>query len=88
MKCNYGENCRQSHDIKAWLEKKPNDINTTCYVFRTFGKCPFGLNCRFSSDHIKLNYNEFFSGENTSEELNFENVNFGNYSSLLISLIF
>lgn len=52
QKCEYGEKCRHSHDLKAWLETKPKNIDSSCYVFRTFGKCPFGVTCRFSDDHV------------------------------------
>lgn len=49
--CSYGSGCRKSHDLKAYLAMKPVEIDTTCYVFRQFGSCPFGVTCRFSSDH-------------------------------------
>ena len=67
IKCNYAPNCKQSHDVKAWLANKPKDIDTSCYVFRKFGKCPFGLTCRFSGDHIVFK-------ETEEDEKSFENV--------------
>jgi len=67
LKCNYAPNCKQSHDVKAWLANKPKDIDTTCYVYRKFGKCPFGLTCRFSGDHIVFK-------EAEEDEKSFENV--------------
>lgn len=56
--CNYAAACRQSHDVKAWLETKPKEIDSTCYVFRNFGVCPFGIACRFSSDHVVITIGE------------------------------
>ena len=52
MKCNYGESCRYVHDLKVFLEKKEPDIDTSCYVFQTFGFCPFGIACRYSSSNF------------------------------------
>ena len=56
--CNYGTSCKKSHDVKAYLAIKPTAIDTTCYVFRNFGSCPFGVTCRFSGDHVVVKENE------------------------------
>ena len=34
------------------MATKPPDISNKCYMFDTYGKCPFGLACRFGSTHI------------------------------------
>jgi len=56
--CKFGDSCRQTHDLKKYLELKAKDIDTTCYVFRAFGKCQFGPACRFSTDHCKYETDE------------------------------
>ncbi len=57
IKCEYGDNCKYSHDIKLWFEKKPKDISSSCYMYERYGKCSFGLSCRFSQNHIKIDEN-------------------------------
>jgi tRNA-dihydrouridine synthase 3 len=52
-KCQYGDACKYSHNLKEYFEKKPEDIAKNCYSFDTYGYCPFGLACRFSSTHVK-----------------------------------
>lgn len=51
--CTFGESCKFSHDVKAFIEKKPADIGEKCYNFDTFGKCPYNFACRFAKAHIK-----------------------------------
>jgi tRNA-dihydrouridine synthase 3 len=34
------------------MEKKPADIGPECHNFLTFGKCHYGLACRFGKIHI------------------------------------
>lgn len=50
--CSFGEKCKFSHDVKAFMENKPPDIGPECYNYVTFGKCPYGLACRFGQMHI------------------------------------
>jgi len=50
--CSFGEKCKFSHDIKQFMEKKPADIGPECHNFLTFGKCHYGLACRFGKMHI------------------------------------
>ncbi|XP_050425017.1 tRNA-dihydrouridine(47) synthase [NAD(P)(+)]-like [Adelges cooleyi] len=50
--CPY-DNCKFLHDVKQYLEKKPDDIDNTCYVYSLKGRCPRGLTCRFGRNHIK-----------------------------------
>ncbi|XP_033104235.1 tRNA-dihydrouridine(47) synthase [NAD(P)(+)]-like [Anneissia japonica] len=49
--CPFAERCTYLHDVKTYLTNKPPDIKETCYNFETFGKCPFGISCRFSGQH-------------------------------------
>lgn len=50
--CSYGDKCKFSHDVKQFMEKKPPDIGPECHNFKTFGKCHYGLACRFGKMHI------------------------------------
>ncbi|KFM61995.1 tRNA-dihydrouridine(47) synthase [NAD(P)(+)]-like protein, partial [Stegodyphus mimosarum] len=55
--CPYGNSCCYSHNVNTYLEKKPPDIGSYCYLYRTFGKCPYSFCCRFASDHLKESKN-------------------------------
>jgi tRNA-dihydrouridine synthase 3 len=60
-KCERSEACKFTHDVKAYLEKKPADLGEKCPIYSTRGFCMFGLTCRFSKSHlsednINLNY--------------------------------
>ncbi|KAH3719595.1 hypothetical protein DPMN_062446 [Dreissena polymorpha] len=50
--CSFGDRCKFSHDKAKFLETKPEDIGKTCYLFDTYGKCPYGVTCRFAKSHI------------------------------------
>lgn len=39
--------CNFLHDISAYLAAKSPDINSTCYVYSTQGRCPRGASCRY-----------------------------------------
>lgn len=49
--CSWGAKCKYNHDFATYLTNKPPDIGEHCYVFDTFGKCHFGLTCRFAKSH-------------------------------------
>lgn len=49
--CQYGEKCHFYHDVAEYMKNKPADIGDKCYLFDTFGKCPFGPSCRFAKAH-------------------------------------
>lgn len=51
-KCRFGDSCRWSHDVAAYLARKPADIGDTCPLFDATGYCPAGFNCRFGGAHI------------------------------------
>ncbi|KAJ3128931.1 tRNA-dihydrouridine(47) synthase [NAD(P)(+)]-like protein [Nowakowskiella sp. JEL0407] len=45
------ENCKFSHDIPSYMESKAEDVGPNCHLFDTFGKCSFGIKCRFAMAH-------------------------------------
>ncbi|XP_014676056.1 PREDICTED: tRNA-dihydrouridine(47) synthase [NAD(P)(+)]-like [Priapulus caudatus] len=50
--CPYGDNCRFIHDVERFLKSKPPDLGDHCFSFETYGKCPYGVACRYGSRHI------------------------------------
>ncbi|XP_062597096.1 tRNA-dihydrouridine(47) synthase [NAD(P)(+)]-like, partial [Saccostrea cucullata] len=61
--CSFGEKCKFSHDIKTFMESKPKDIGPDCYMFETYGKCPYGIACRYGSKHISEDYKNIVNEE-------------------------
>ncbi|KAB7500348.1 tRNA-dihydrouridine(47) synthase [NAD(P)(+)]-like [Armadillidium nasatum] len=53
-KCAF-EKCPFSHDVEEFLKNKPEDLGSTCHNFDTYGFCPYGVVCRYGSNHIELN---------------------------------
>lgn len=51
MKCHYGDKCHFYHDIAEYMASKPADIGESCYLYETYGKCTYGLSCRFAKAH-------------------------------------
>jgi len=49
-------NCKFTHDLKSYVESKPQDIGETCYVFSSLGYCPRGVTCRFAGQHIDQDF--------------------------------
>lgn len=74
--------CKFLHNIKEYLEKKPDDIDETCYVYSVKGRCPRGLTCRFGSSHIEngknvidqIKYETWIKSENVCKTLSKENM--------------
>ena len=50
--CSYGSTCKFSHDKQKFMDTKLPDISDQCYTFNTYGKCTFGLACRFGTVHV------------------------------------
>lgn len=50
--CPFGDKCCFSHNITEFMNAKPPDIGNRCYLFDTYGKCPYSFICRFGSHHI------------------------------------
>lgn len=44
--------CKFSHDLKAFMDRKPPDIGEKCPIYSLKGYCMFGITCRFSKDHL------------------------------------
>ncbi|XP_061520659.1 tRNA-dihydrouridine(47) synthase [NAD(P)(+)]-like [Phycodurus eques] len=61
QECPYGDKCHFYHDAATYLASKPADIGERCHVYDTFGKCAYGLSCRFAKAHTTA---ELKSGEN------------------------
>lgn len=49
--CPFGDKCHFLHSVPDYLASKPADIGENCYLFDTFGKCTYGLTCRFAKAH-------------------------------------
>ncbi|KAI7893639.1 uncharacterized protein EV154DRAFT_138439 [Mucor mucedo] len=66
--CEFGTDCRFSHDLEAYLKIKPADLGDSCIQFNLFGKCPFGYKCRYLGAHLdknnKLVVNEELASKN------------------------
>lgn len=54
-KCFFGDRCRFLHDLQLYLESKPADLGPHCVLFETFGRCPYGVTCRFAGAHLGPN---------------------------------
>ncbi|ESO95224.1 hypothetical protein LOTGIDRAFT_144742, partial [Lottia gigantea] len=75
--CSFAGKCKFSHDLKAFFESKPADLGSSCYLYETFGKCPYGLTCRYGAKHIDQNYKSIVNKElweKNSHQL--ENLNY------------
>lgn len=49
--CRYKDRCRFSHDLEAFNNQKPADLEGDCPFLGAEEPCPFGLACRFSGTH-------------------------------------
>ena len=62
--CAYGENCRYLHDIEKYVtDHKLPDIGETCVNFEKYGKCIYGITCRYGKKHISQNYENIVNEE-------------------------
>ncbi|NXR25981.1 DUS3L synthase, partial [Cinclus mexicanus] len=50
--CHFGPRCRFLHDVSKYLAAKPADLGQRCVLFDTFGRCPYGVTCRFGQAHL------------------------------------
>uniref|UniRef100_A0A8B9MKR5 tRNA-dihydrouridine(47) synthase [NAD(P)(+)] n=1 Tax=Accipiter nisus TaxID=211598 RepID=A0A8B9MKR5_9AVES len=55
-KCYFGPRCRFLHDIGEYMAAKPADLGHSCVLFETFGKCIYGVTCRFAQAHLGDGY--------------------------------
>lgn len=49
--CPFGDKCHFHHEISEYMATKPADIGESCYLYDTYGKCHYGLSCRFAKAH-------------------------------------
>lgn len=69
--CPWGPKCRFSHDFKAYMATRPEDISQVeggCPMFKLYGYCVYGATCRLGSCHISK------TGENISNTTGGENL--------------
>ena len=50
--CSYGDRCKFIHDVAKYMASKLPDIGNICVNYENFGKCPYGVTCRYGSGHI------------------------------------
>lgn len=61
--CKFGESCKFDHDIERFMKSKPEDIGENCYVFETFGKCPYSFACRYGKKHTAPDFSNIINNE-------------------------
>ncbi|XP_064204935.1 tRNA-dihydrouridine(47) synthase [NAD(P)(+)]-like [Anguilla rostrata] len=62
-KCFYGEKCRFLHDVSEYMELKPADIGEHCYLFDSFGKCRYGVACRYAKAHTSDDFKNLVNND-------------------------
>uniref|UniRef100_A0A8C4F2I7 tRNA-dihydrouridine(47) synthase [NAD(P)(+)] n=1 Tax=Dicentrarchus labrax TaxID=13489 RepID=A0A8C4F2I7_DICLA len=63
VECPFGDKCHFHHDIAEYMATKPADIRESCYLHDTFGKCAFGLTCRFAKAHTTPDFKTMENAE-------------------------
>lgn len=63
--CGYGdEKCKYLHDIEKFIENyKPADIGENCVNFEKFGKCIYGVTCRYGKEHLSESFKNIVNTE-------------------------
>ncbi|OXB72641.1 UNVERIFIED_CONTAM: hypothetical protein H355_002132 [Colinus virginianus] len=62
-KCYFGPRCRFLHDVGEYMAGKPADLGHSCVLFETFGKCSYGVTCRFAKAHLGDGYQNVVNAE-------------------------
>ncbi|KFO71428.1 tRNA-dihydrouridine(47) synthase [NAD(P)(+)]-like, partial [Cuculus canorus] len=62
-KCCFGVRCRFLHDVGEYMATKPADLGRSCVLFETFGKCVYGVTCRFAQAHLGDGYQNIINAE-------------------------
>ena len=50
-RCTFGDACKWSHDVDAFLKTKPADLPGRCTFENAEGGCPYGVRCRYYGAH-------------------------------------
>ncbi|XP_068094662.1 tRNA-dihydrouridine(47) synthase [NAD(P)(+)]-like [Hyperolius riggenbachi] len=66
-KCFFGEKCKFLHDIEKYLAEKHEDIGPKCHLYETFGKCIYGLTCRFAKSHLGEGFKNLVNEERVKQ---------------------
>lgn len=61
--CPFGDKCQFQHDVAEYMATKPADIGESCYLYDTFGKCGYGLCCRFAKAHTTPDFKTMENAE-------------------------
>uniref|UniRef100_A0A3Q3X012 tRNA-dihydrouridine(47) synthase [NAD(P)(+)] n=1 Tax=Mola mola TaxID=94237 RepID=A0A3Q3X012_MOLML len=61
--CHFGEKCHFLHDVAEYLSTKSADIGESCYLYDTFGRCAYGLTCRFAKAHTTPDFKTMENAE-------------------------
>uniref|UniRef100_T1IRL7 tRNA-dihydrouridine(47) synthase [NAD(P)(+)] n=1 Tax=Strigamia maritima TaxID=126957 RepID=T1IRL7_STRMM len=61
--CKFGDKCCYIHDVAKYIEEKPSDVGEECYLFKTYGKCPFSVTCRFAGQHLTSTHTNIINDE-------------------------
>ncbi|PIO27245.1 hypothetical protein AB205_0011150, partial [Aquarana catesbeiana] len=62
-KCYFGEKCKFLHDVEKYLSEKQEDIGPKCHLYETFGKCIYGVSCRFAKSHLGEDFKNLINQE-------------------------
>ncbi|NP_001079662.1 tRNA-dihydrouridine(47) synthase [NAD(P)(+)]-like [Xenopus laevis] len=62
-KCFFGDKCKFSHDVAKYVSQKPEDIRPNCHLYETFGKCIYGVTCRFAKSHLGEDFKNIINEE-------------------------
>ncbi|XP_020261252.1 tRNA-dihydrouridine(47) synthase [NAD(P)(+)]-like isoform X3 [Asparagus officinalis] len=75
--CTYGDKCRFSHDLDAFLAQKPPDLEGSCPFLDAEKSCPYGITCRFLSTHKRTSQKiESLASSKKTHEINKLNKDF------------
>jgi tRNA-dihydrouridine synthase 3 len=50
--CERSDKCKFSHDLKSYIENKPEDISDECPNYKKNNYCQYGITCRFGKNHL------------------------------------
>ncbi|KAJ2879354.1 tRNA-dihydrouridine synthase 3 [Coemansia aciculifera] len=49
--CTLGDKCTYSHDVAGYLAEKEPDLGPSCVNIDVYGRCRYGLRCRYAGAH-------------------------------------